>query len=41
MSYIPTGAEFLLVIGGIGLVGFCFLAGERVFGSVFSTDPGH
>jgi len=41
LSYIPTGAEFLLVIGGIGLVGFGFLVGERIFGSVFSTDQEH
>ena len=41
LSYMPSGAEFLLVIGGIGLVGFGFLIGERVFGSVFSTDQQH
>jgi len=41
LSYLPTAAEFLLVIGGIGLVGFGFLAGERLFPSVFSTDRDH
>ena len=41
LSYLPTTAEYLLVIGGIGLVGYGFLVGERVLGSLFSADQGH
>ena len=41
LSYIPTGAEYSLVLGGLGLVAFGFLVGERVFGSVFATDQEH
>ena len=41
LSYVPTAAEYLLVIGGIGLIGFGFLAGERIFSSVFSTEGEH
>ncbi len=41
LSYIPTASEFLLVIGGIGLVGFGFLIGEKLFAPVFSTDEQH
>lgn len=41
LSYLPSAAEFLLVIGGIGLIGYGFLVGERVLGSLFSTEQGH
>ncbi len=41
LSYIPTAAEFLLVIGGIGLVGYGFLIGEKLFSPVFSADEQH
>lgn len=41
LSYLPTTAEYLLVIGGIGLVGCGFLVGERVLGSLFSAEQRH
>lgn len=41
LSYIPTASEFLLVVGGLGLVGYGFLAGERILGSLFATEKGH
>ncbi|KAB2888625.1 MAG: polysulfide reductase NrfD [Desulfobulbaceae bacterium] len=41
LSYTPTASEWLLVVGGIGLVGYGFLVGERFFGSIFSADDTH
>ncbi len=35
LSYTPSAAEWLLVLGGVGMVGFCFLLGEKSFGRVF------
>ena len=35
-SYSPTVAENLLVVGGLGLVGFGFLLGEKLFGRLFT-----
>lgn len=37
-SYSPSFAEYLLVIGGIGVIGVGFLLGERFFGANFQTD---
>lgn len=37
-SYSPSFAEYLLVIGGIGVIGVGFLLGERFFGENFQTD---
>lgn len=34
-SYAPTTAEYLLVIGGLGVVGFGFVIGEKGFGKLF------
>jgi molybdopterin-containing oxidoreductase family membrane subunit len=41
LSYTPTASEWLLVVGGIGLVGYGFLVGEKFFGSIFSADEAH
>ncbi|MFC1837554.1 NrfD/PsrC family molybdoenzyme membrane anchor subunit [Thermodesulfobacteriota bacterium] len=35
LHYFPTGAEFLVVIGAFGLVGWGFLLGERFVGKLF------
>ena len=35
LSYAPTTAEYLLVIGGLGVVGFGFLIGEKGFAKLF------
>lgn len=32
LSYVPSGHEILVVLGGMGLVGLVFLVGEKVFG---------
>ncbi|MEN8142990.1 MAG: NrfD/PsrC family molybdoenzyme membrane anchor subunit, partial [Thermodesulfobacteriota bacterium] len=41
MSYIPSAAEFLVTLGGFGLLGAGFLLGERFFGKAFRADHGH
>lgn len=38
-SYSPTMTEYLLVIGGVGVIGAGFVLGERFFGSKFQADP--
>lgn len=38
LSYMPTVAEYLLVIAGLGVVGFGFLVGERFFDETFRAD---
>lgn len=40
LSYIPSPAEFLICLGGFGVIGTGFLLGERFFGKAF-TDSGH
>lgn len=35
LSYVPTVAEYLLVIAGLGVVGFGFVLGERFFDETF------
>lgn len=37
-SYAPSVSEYLLVIGGIGVIGVGFLLGEKFFGSKFQAD---
>lgn len=37
-SYVPTVAEYLLVIGGLGVVGLGFWAGEKSFGKLFHAE---
>ena len=41
LSYTPAAAEWMLVIGAIGLIGCGFLIGERFLGSAFSTEEKH
>ena len=40
LSYVPSAAEFLVALGGFGIVGTGFLLGERFFGKAF-RDQGH
>ncbi|MEW6501117.1 MAG: NrfD/PsrC family molybdoenzyme membrane anchor subunit [Thermodesulfobacteriota bacterium] len=40
LSYVPSAAEFLVSLGGFGIVGAGFLLGERFFGKAF-RDQGH
>ena len=40
LSYVPSAAEFLVALGGFGIVGAGFLLGERFFGKAF-RDHGH
>ena len=35
LSYSPSPAEYLLALGGLGVVGFAFLLGEKKFSRVF------
>ncbi len=37
-SYAPTIAEYLLVVAGLGVVGFGFLVGEKRFSGLFHAD---
>ena len=41
LSYVPSGAEWMVAFGGIGLCGMAFLLGERFFGKVFADHGGH
>jgi Ni/Fe-hydrogenase subunit HybB-like protein len=41
MPYTPSLIEFLIVLGGIGLVGAGFLMGERFFGRAFRHSGHH
>ncbi len=40
-SYIPSTAEFLVTLGGIGVAGAGFLLGERFFGKAFRHSGHH
>lgn len=40
LSYTPSGYEWIVAFGGVGLTGMAFLLGERLFGKVFA-DHGH
>jgi len=40
-SYLPSAAEFLVALGGFGLVGAGFLLGERFFGKAFRPVKHH
>ena len=40
LSYVPSAAEFLVSLGGFGIVGAGFLLGEWFFGKAF-RDQGH
>jgi Ni/Fe-hydrogenase subunit HybB-like protein len=41
LPFMPTAAEYLLVIAGIGVVGFGFLVGERFFDETFREESSH
>ncbi|MFV0437144.1 MAG: NrfD/PsrC family molybdoenzyme membrane anchor subunit [Desulfopila sp.] len=38
LHYAPSVAEYLLVVGGFGVIGCAFLLGERCFAAVFHTE---
>ncbi len=38
LSYIPSVSEFLIALGGFGVVGLGFLLGERFFGKAFRPN---
>ncbi len=40
-DYIPSFGEIAVVLGSIGVVGFGFLMGERIFGKVFDQKEHH
>ena len=40
-SYIPSTAEFLVTLGGMGVAGAGFLLGERFFGKAFRHSGHH
>ena len=40
MTYIPSAAEFVVTLGGFGLMGAGFLLGERFFGKAFRPEHG-
>jgi len=39
--YMPSGAEWMVVLMGIGLTGLAFLQGERFFGRIFADHGSH
>jgi len=41
LTYLPSTAEYLLVIGGLGVVGLGFILGERYLDSTFNTHGSH
>jgi Ni/Fe-hydrogenase subunit HybB-like protein len=41
LTYVPSAAEYLLVIAGIGVVGFGFIIGERFLDSTFNRENVH
>lgn len=41
LSYMPTAAEYLIVIAGIGVVGFGFILGERFLDKSFNEPNSH
>ncbi|KJS00237.1 MAG: polysulfide reductase NrfD [Desulfobulbaceae bacterium BRH_c16a] len=41
LPYMPTTAEYLLVIAGMGIVGFGFIIGERFLDTTFTTENVH
>ncbi|MEW6594172.1 MAG: NrfD/PsrC family molybdoenzyme membrane anchor subunit [Thermodesulfobacteriota bacterium] len=41
LSYVPSAAEFLVALGGFGIVGAGFLLGERFFGKAFRAQGHH
>lgn len=41
LSYMPTTSEFLIVVAGIGVVGFGFILGERFLDKSFNESETH
>lgn len=41
LSYMPSAAEYLLVVAGIGVVGFGFVLGERFLDGTFNDKTSH
>lgn len=41
LSYVPSAAEFMVALGGFGIVGAGFLLGERFFGKAFRHNGHH
>lgn len=41
LSYMPTASEYLLVVAGLGVVGLCFVLGERFLDGIFSGKASH
>ena len=41
LTYMPTTAEYLLVLAGLGVVGAGFIAGERFLGAAFTGENVH
>jgi Ni/Fe-hydrogenase subunit HybB-like protein len=41
LSYVPTTAEYLIVVAGMGVVGFGFILGERFLDASFSEHNNH
>lgn len=41
LTYLPTAAEYLLVMAGVGVVGFCFIVGEKVLDRLFTPEKDH
>jgi molybdopterin-containing oxidoreductase family membrane subunit len=41
LGYVPSGGELMVVMGGIALTLFGFLAGERIFGKVLKNSGHH
>jgi molybdopterin-containing oxidoreductase family membrane subunit len=41
MNYMPSGYEWIVAFGGIGLAGVAFLLGERFFGKAFADHGEH
>lgn len=41
LSYMPTAAEYLLVVAGLGVVGLGFVLGERYLDGIFNAKDSH
>jgi len=41
LSYLPSAFEYLVVIAGLGVVGFGFILGERYLDGAFKTGQSH
>lgn len=41
LSYMPTASEYLIVIAGMGVVGFGFILGERFLDTSFNEQDNH